>query len=73
MSKQEMITLSGVVYKVERTGHSTERCGIPYENVTLSDSVFNFHRLVIIFSNKKKTKFEPAQIFHTNLKVYLLM
>ena len=27
----------------------------------------------VCFSNKKTTKFEPDQIFHTNLKVYLLM
>ena len=40
MSKLEMIALSGVVYRVKSTGHSTEPCGTPYESVTLSDRVF---------------------------------
>ena len=39
MSKLDIITLSGVVYKVKSTGPSTEPCGTPYESVTLSDRV----------------------------------
>ena len=66
-----MIALSGVVHRVKSTGPSTEPCGTPYESVTLSDRVSL--RIGAYFANKKKTKFEPAQIFHTNLKVYLLM
>ena len=66
MSKQEIIALSGVVHKVNNTGPCTEHCGTPYESVTLS-----FLRICAYFSNKKKTKFESAQIFHTNLQIYL--
>ena len=70
MSKLEIIALSGVVYKVKNTGPSTEPCGASYESVTLSDNCLQFLR---IGANKKKTKFEPGQIFHNNQKVYLLM
>ena len=73
MSKLEIIALSGVVYKVKSTGPSTEPCGTPYESVTLSEKVCLFLRTGAYFANKKKTKFEPGQIFHTNQKVYLLM
>ena len=31
--------LSGVVYKVKSTGHSTEPCGTPYESMRVCDSV----------------------------------
>ena len=43
MSKQEIIALSGVVYRVKSAGPSTKPCGTPYESVTLSDSVLNFY------------------------------
>ena len=33
----------------------------------------SWYRLLPIFSNKKKTKFESEQTFHTNLRVDLLM
>ena len=72
MSKLEIIALSGVVYKVKSTGPSTEPCGTPLESVTLFEKV-SFLRTGAYFANKKKTKFEPGQIFHTNRKVYLLM
>ena len=40
MSKLEIIVpLSGVVYKVKSTGHSTEPRGTSYESVPLSDRV----------------------------------
>ena len=67
MSKLEIIALSGVMYKVKRTGLST------YESMTLSDSVFIFLRIGSYFANKKKTKFEPGHLFHTNQKLLLLM
>ena len=57
MSKLEMIALSGVVYRVKK--HWSQHRAL--------------WNSVDYFSNKKKTKFEPAQIFHTNLKVHLLM
>ena len=62
MSKLEIISLSGVVYKAKSTGPSTEPCGTPYESATLSDSVF-FYGLHGANLSNKKTKFEPAQIF----------
>ena len=40
MSKLEIIALSGVVYRVKKTGPSTEPCGTPYESVTLSHFIF---------------------------------
>ena len=55
MSNLEMIALSGVVYRVKSTGPITE--------------CFQFLRIAVYFSNKNTIKFEPAQIFHTNLKV----
>ena len=67
MSKLDIIALSGVVYKVKSTGPSTEPCGTPYESMSL------FLLIGAYFANKKKTKFEPGQISHTNQKVYLLM
>ena len=39
MSKLKVIALNSVVYKVKRTGPSTEPSGTPYESVTLSDRV----------------------------------
>ena len=66
MSELEIIELSGVVYKVKSTGPSTEPCGTPYESVTLSEKCLYFLRTGAYFANKKKTKFEPGQIFHTN-------
>ena len=45
MSKLEIIILSGVVYRIKTTGPSTEPCGTPYDNVTLSD------RLSLIFTD----------------------
>ena len=76
MSKLDIIAQSGVVrvYKVKSTGASTEPCGAPYESVTLFDRVSLFFlRIGDYFANKKKTKFEPGQIFHTKQKIYLLM
>ena len=67
MSKLEIIALSGVVYKVKSTGPSTEPCGLYLKKC------LQFLRTGAYFANKKKTKFEPGQIFHTNQKVYLLM
>ena len=71
MSKLEMIALSGVVHKVKSTAPGTEPRGTPYESVSLSGRVYLM--IGAYFSNKKKTKLEPAQIFHSNLRVYLLM
>ena len=73
MSKLEIIALSGVVYSVKSTGPSIERCCTPYESVTLSDRVSLIFTNWCLFSDEKRTKFGPAPIFHTNLKVYLLM
>ena len=67
MSKLEIIALSGVVYKVKSTGPSTEPCGTPYESVTLSDKECLIFTDWCLFCKKKKTKFEPDQIFHANL------
>ena len=61
MSKLEIITLSGVVYKVKSTGPSTEPCVTPYESVALSDSVFNFYGLVPIL--QRKPNFSLARYF----------
>ena len=56
------------VCRVKSTGPSTEPCGTPYESVILSDRVSFFYGLVPILQIRKKI--EPAQIFHTNLKMY---
>ena len=64
---------AGVVYKVKSTGPSTEPCGTPYESMTYLKKCLKFLRSGAYFLNKKKTKFEPGQIFHNNQKVYLLM
>ena len=63
MSKLDIIALSGVVYKVNNTDPREEPCGTPYETMFLSDRGFLF--LKESYLNKKKTKFEPAQICHT--------
>ena len=73
MSKLDIIVLIGVVYGVKIAGLSTEPCETPYDSVTLSDIVSLIFTIDAYFSNKKKTKFETAQISHTNMKVYLLM
>ena len=61
MPELEIIALSGVVYRVNSTGPSTEPCGAPY-----------VLRTGDYFVNKKKNKFEPAQIFYTSLKNVLM-
>ena len=70
MSELDITALSGLVYKVKSTGPSTEPCGTPYESVTLSECLY-FLLIGAYFANKKKTKFEPGQISHTNQTVYL--
>ena len=59
MSKLEIIALSGVVYKVKRTGPSTEPRGIPYESVTLT--VFKFYGLVPILQIRRKPNLSLAR------------
>ena len=62
MSKLEIIApLSGVVYKVKSTGHSTVPRGTSYESVTLSDSVFNFYGLVPILQIRRKPNLSLAR------------
>ena len=73
MSELEIIAVSGVVYKVKNTGPSTEPCGTPYERVTLPHRVSLLFTDWCLFLNKKKTHYEPCQIFHTIQKVYLLI
>ena len=72
MSNLEIIALIEwcSVYRVESTCPSTEPHGTPYESVTLSDRVSLFFTVLILQMRKKD---EPAQIFHTDMKVYLLI
>ena len=68
------MALSGVVYKVKSTGPSTEPSTELHMKVWLYlKKCILFLRTGAYFANKKKIKFEPGQIFHTNQKVYLLM
>ena len=72
MSKLDIIALSGVVYKVKSTGPSTERNSI-WECDFIWQSVFNFDALVHNLQIRRKTKFKPGQISHTNQEVYISM
>ena len=51
MSKLDIIALSGVVYRVKNTCHSTEPCGTTYDSATLTSLLYG---LVAIVKMRKK-------------------